>query len=76
MIAQQRDQALYSGTAFVLEFSISSIPDEVVVARAETLGVSLGKSPSQVVNSINSIKDIDIQRTLVMLKRNEEGVKK
>jgi hypothetical protein len=47
-------------------FSIASIPDDVVISRASTLGVS----------SIHHIKDLDLQRTLVMLQRNEDRVKK
>jgi hypothetical protein len=32
------------------------------------LGVSLGSSPSQVLESVNTLKEVDLQRILVMLK--------
>jgi hypothetical protein len=47
----------------------ASIPNSVVVARATRLGVSLGKSPSQMNASVELIKDLDLQRTLVMFKK-------
>jgi hypothetical protein len=75
-IAQQRDQAMAKGTDLISKFSIASIPNEVVIARASKLGISLGDSPTQVSSSIKSIKEVDLQRTLVMLQRNEEKVKK
>jgi hypothetical protein len=56
-------------------FSIASIPNEVVVARAAKLGVSLGLSPSLIESSVNTMKEIDLQRTLVILKRNEDNVR-
>jgi hypothetical protein len=39
-------------TSFISKYSISTIPNEVVVARAAKLGVSFGLSPSQVNASI------------------------
>jgi hypothetical protein len=75
LLAQQRDHALDSGTSLCAKFSIASIPDDVVKTRASMLGVSLGVSPSQVSFSIKKLKDVDLQRTLVMLHRNEEKVK-
>jgi hypothetical protein len=75
LLAQQRDHALDSGTSLCAKFSIASIPDDVIKTRASMLGVSLGVSPSQVSSSIKKLKDVDLQRTLVMLHRNEEKVK-
>jgi hypothetical protein len=34
----------------------------------------LDLSPSQVESSVNSIKNLDLHRTLIMLKRNEDKV--
>jgi hypothetical protein len=70
--AQARDDILYSGTNISSKFTIASIPNEVVVARASKLGISLGVSPSNVSTSINKIKDIDLQRTLIMLRNKSE----
>jgi hypothetical protein len=39
------------------------------------LGVKLGESPRQIQESVNNLKDTDLQRTLVMLKRNEDKIK-
>src|SRR4051812_48080926 len=65
-----------SGNNFISKFSIASIPNSVVVTRAAKLGVALGSSPSQITASIDLIKRIDLQRTLVMLKKNEDKVRK
>jgi hypothetical protein len=36
--------------------------------------ICLDLSPSQVESSVNSIKNLDLHRTLIMLKRNEDKV--
>jgi hypothetical protein len=71
-----RDFRNLKGTNLILQFTLASIPNEVVVARASKLGVSLGKSPSQIENSIASIKNLDLEPSLVMLKRKEENADK
>jgi hypothetical protein len=60
------------GTNLIPQFTLASIPNEVVVASASKLGVSLGKSPSQIESSIASIKNLDLEWSLIMLKRKEE----
>ena len=72
--ASERDSFL-SGTKSITKFSIASIPKDTVIARASKLGVSLGSSSSQVDASISRINDIDLDRTLIMLKRNEDKQK-
>jgi hypothetical protein len=67
-----RDFGNLKGTNLIPQFTLASIPNEVVVASASKLGVSLGKSPSQIENSIASIKNLDLERSLIMLKRKEE----
>jgi hypothetical protein len=59
------------GTNLIPHFTLASIPNDVVIARASKLGVSLGKSPSQIESSVASIKNLDLERSLVMLKRKE-----
>jgi hypothetical protein len=70
-IAQNRD----AGTDFISRFSLTSIPNEVVVHRASKLGVCFGASPSQIETSVKILKDTALQRTLIMLKKNEDKVK-
>jgi hypothetical protein len=69
--AQTRDDILYSGTKIPSRFTIASIPNHEVVSRASKLGISLGLSPSNISASVNIIKDLDLQRTLVILKQKE-----
>jgi hypothetical protein len=57
---------------FVKKFSFHPLPTELVVKTASKLGVSLGQSPSQIIDSVDLLKEIDLQRTLVMLKKSEE----
>jgi hypothetical protein len=72
--AHARDMSPLSGTHKFSKYSIASIPNDVVVSRASRLGVSIGKSPSQVSASVMLIKDLDLNRTLIMLKKKEESV--
>jgi hypothetical protein len=74
-IAKHRDQASDSSNSYISRFSIASFSNEVIEAKAVKLGVSLGSSLSLVLHAVNDSKDVDLQRTLVMLKRNEEKVK-
>jgi hypothetical protein len=74
-IAKHRNQALDSGKSNLSKYSIASFPNELIVTRAAKLGVSLGGTPTQVLNAVNNLKGVDLQRTLVMLKRNEEKIK-
>jgi hypothetical protein len=69
--AQIRDYGISSGTKLISKFNLASLPNEIIVARASKLGVSLGVTPSQVDSSIDTIKDLDLERTLTMLKRKE-----
>jgi hypothetical protein len=56
-------------------FYFTILPNEVVVARASKLGVSLGASPSEVESSVATIKNLDLKRTLIMLKWREDSSK-
>jgi hypothetical protein len=73
--AQIRDYGISSGTKLISKFNLASLPNEIIVARASKLGVSLGVTPSQVDSSIVSIKDLDLERTLTMLKWKENNQK-
>jgi hypothetical protein len=69
---QARDPANLSATNLLKKFTIASFSNAEVVQRASKLGVSLGKSPSQIDESIKNLEDIDVTHTLFMLNRNEE----
>jgi hypothetical protein len=73
--AQIRDYGATSGTGLISKFNLASIPNEVLAARASKLGISLGTSPNQIDSSIASIKNLDLERTLIMLKRKESSLK-
>src|SRR5664279_918067 len=67
--ALARDEDFGPGNSRAHKFSIASITNDVVVARAAKLGVSLGKSPNEVANSESLIKDTEFHRTLTILKK-------
>lgn len=68
-LALARDVDFGSGNSRAHHFSIASIPNEVVIDRADKLGVSLGLSPTEISTSISHIKDVDLQRTLTILQK-------
>jgi hypothetical protein len=73
--AQIRDYGSSQGNNLISKFNLASIPNEVVVARASKLGISLGVSNSQINRSIDTVKKLDFERTLTMLKRKENVLK-
>jgi hypothetical protein len=68
--ASARDPSSFSGTKHLNKFSLSSFSNDEVVDMAAVLGVSLGKNSSQVMHSIDLLKETDIARNL-FLKQNE-----
>jgi hypothetical protein len=75
-LAQKRDLALDSSNCRASKYTLSSFSHDDIVDRASKLGVNLGNSPSQILSSIDNLKDTDLQRTLIMLKKNEDKIKK
>jgi hypothetical protein len=71
-LAKAKDAAFSSGTSYYSRFSLASIPDDVVADRAKSMGVLLGTSSSQVLESIHNIKEMDNNRTLIMITKNLE----
>ena len=69
--AYARDPGNSLGT-FTPKFTIDSLPNDVVVARASKLGVSLGKSSLQVSESVDLLKQIDYNRSLTILNRDHK----
>ncbi|KAM0838716.1 hypothetical protein ACQ4PT_060784 [Festuca glaucescens] len=52
--------------------SLSSLYDDDIIVKASRLGISLGKNKKEVSKAVKSIKDVDFNRTLVILKKNVE----
>ena len=52
------------------KFSFCNIPDCSVVARACKLGVSLGKSQSEIASSVKDLKNVEYNRHLTRLSNN------
>ena len=67
-LAQRRD--LPQGTDLNPSFSILSFSDEQVIQRAAALGVSLGSSHQERINSAKMIKNSDLHRTIHILEKN------
>jgi hypothetical protein len=53
--------------------SIVSLSNEDIVAKANRLGISFGKSKNEVLKAVESIKEVEVNRTLVILKKNVEN---
>ena len=67
-LADRRDSAFESGTRLSSKLSFVSIPNEVIVARASKLGISLGLSPVQIIDSIKNMKVVEEARNITFLK--------
>jgi hypothetical protein len=65
-----KDKGLAAGTPQPSKFSLCSISDDIIISRAEKIGVSFGSSPSMVSKLVKNIKDSDNTRTLIMLSKN------
>ena len=71
-LAYSRDPGSNKGTFISPKFMLASILNDVVVARASKLGVCLGKSHDQVVNSVHLIKELDYNRSLTILNQDNK----
>jgi biotin operon repressor len=69
-LTQAKKAGSISGTSSHSRFSLASLSNDTFVSRAAKLGVSLGESSSKVSNMIQSIKDNDNKRTIIMLSKN------
>lgn len=65
-MADSRDHD--SGTVYTPKLSFCHIPDSIIVSRASRLGVSLGKSPTEIASSVKNLKDVEKDRSLFMKK--------
>ncbi|KAM0915235.1 hypothetical protein ACQ4PT_010998 [Festuca glaucescens] len=55
------------------KLSIASLSDEDILVKASHLGISLGKNKKEVLKAVESIKEVNVNRTLVILKKNVEA---
>jgi hypothetical protein len=69
-IANDRDNQLFEGNNNASRYTIASFDNALISKQASTLGVSLGSTPAKVGSSIKLIKDLDLNRTMTMLKNN------
>ncbi|KAK1618468.1 hypothetical protein QYE76_023985 [Lolium multiflorum] len=70
--AQLRDGASSIGNSLPPKFSIVNMPDDEIMHKAESLGISLGKSEGEVVKTIKGIKLLEEERILTILQNNVE----
>jgi hypothetical protein len=75
MIAKKRAETPVIGMSTSKLNSISSFSEEHIIENARSLGVSLGVSTSDCIKSAKLIKDFELQRSLTMLKCNDQSEK-
>jgi hypothetical protein len=76
MIAKKYAEMLVIGTSTSKPNSIISFSNNQIIDNALSLGVSLDKSHSECIKSARLIKDVELQRTLTMLKSSDHLVDK
>jgi hypothetical protein len=54
--------------------SITSLSNKEIVSKVSRLGISLGKNKGEALKAAQSIKEVDVNRTLVILKRKVETI--
>jgi hypothetical protein len=69
-IAENCDIGLFEGNNHASCYTIASFDNDLISKRAATLGVSLGSTSAEVGSSMKLIKDLDLNRTMIMLKNN------
>jgi hypothetical protein len=53
--------------------SLASLSDEDILVKASRLGISLGKNSNEVLKAVQSIKEVDVKQSLVILKKNVDA---
>jgi hypothetical protein len=71
LIAKKRGETPVIGKSPSKLTSIISFADDHIVQSAVSLGVSLGNSHLECIKSVRLIKDVELQRTLTMLKNSD-----
>jgi hypothetical protein len=75
-IVKKRAETPVIGMSTSKPTSISSFSEDQIIENAKSLGVSLGISHSDCVKSAKIIKDYELNRSLTMLKSNDQADKK
>jgi hypothetical protein len=68
---QRRDDLRVHGKNLNSEFSILALSNDVIVGRANRIGVSFGSSDASRSKVVDIIKDNELNRSLIMLKKKE-----
>jgi hypothetical protein len=53
--------------------SLASLYDEDILVKASRLGISLGKNKHEVLKAVESIKEVDVNRNLLILNKNVDA---
>jgi hypothetical protein len=72
LIAKKRAETPVIGMSASKITSITSFSENQIIDNAKSLGVSLGVSHTECIKSVRLIKDTEIQRSLTMLKCNDQ----
>jgi hypothetical protein len=75
-LAEKRAAMLVIGTSASKPNSIIAFSENQIIDNALSLGVSLGKSHSECIKAARVIKDVELQRSLTMLKGSDQLVDK
>jgi hypothetical protein len=70
--ASARDPSNFSGKKLLHNLNLLSLSHDSVVRRVAIPGLSLGRTNSQIIHSVNLFKEMDVARNLFTLKRNDE----
>ena len=73
-VLQAKNSNACTGISQFSKYSIKFIPHDVFVAKVNVLGASLGNSHDLVDETVNSMKEPDYDRTLIVLKKKEENI--
>jgi hypothetical protein len=74
-LAEEHALGLSEGKLPASRYSIASFDNVLISKRAAMLGVSVGSSPSEIASLISMIKDIDLNRTMILLKKPGQKIK-
>jgi hypothetical protein len=68
-LAARRTPSSSQGTNCIKKLNFVDLPDCEIEHRASVLGISLGKSSDQILNSIKSLKNLEVQRNLIFINK-------
>lgn len=74
LLAQRRDNLSCQGTNLLPKFTLSTLSNDDIVVKVNSLGVSLGKDNSERRAAANLIIDEEANRSIILLKKKEESV--